>query len=108
MVKEKERSSEIASSEQRLECQWNWLWDQVQTFAHHNKESNTVLMVIEPEQSKSSWETWVQKDGEWVARSAPAAHDRTIQNQRPRPLQIRHEMVYQHELDGRSKTKTTA
>ena len=66
----KEHNEELKDSEAWLESQWKWLWGQVQTFAHHKKDSNTVLMVIEPEKSKSSWETWVMKDGKWVERKA--------------------------------------
>ena len=68
LMKQKEIISESKWEAGRLGGELDWLWNQVQTFAHHDKESNTVLMVIEPEESRSSWETWVLKDGTWVPK----------------------------------------
>ena len=45
----------LKTNETRLDDQRQWLWAQLQTFAYQGMDSGTVLMIIEPEHSKSSW-----------------------------------------------------
>ena len=69
--------ADLRAEKASMETDWEsaadeleWLWTQVAKFARNEKVNHTVLMVIEPEPSKGSWETWVERDGVMITQTA--------------------------------------
>ena len=61
---------ELKTNEALLDEQRQWLWAQLQMLAQQGMNSSKVLMIIEPEHAKSSWEYWTLQNGGWIAEKA--------------------------------------
>ena len=61
LTRQKVKTAAMDEVAESLGDELEWLWDQVTKFALHEQENHTILMVIEPENSKTSWETWVEE-----------------------------------------------
>ena len=84
----REEREALAKTEENAELvaeELDWLWNQVKEFAGQGKPNSTVLMTIQPENSKPVWEVW----GQLGTNSTPTlTRQRTYLLMSTRPFQI--------------------